>query len=117
MAKRVQQVLLVEDDRAVSSMLSEYLQIVGIRTISAFTVAEAERGLAEHSVDAILVDACLERDFDGVQFLRSVRPQFSGPIIGISGSPDGNSALCRSGATMSFPKTSCMAIIGALVCP
>jgi len=117
MVKRVQQVLLVEDDRAVSFMLSEYLQIAGIRTISAFTVEEAEKGLAEHRVDAILLDACLQKEQDGVRFLQSVRPHFSGKIIGISGSPAGNSALRNSGATMSFPKTSCMAIIGALVSP
>jgi two-component system, OmpR family, KDP operon response regulator KdpE len=77
------QILLIEDDAAIRSVLRVLLQSEQYRVIEAATAARAEVEARSHKPDLLLVDLGLP-DGDGVKVIRRVRDWSPVPIIVLS---------------------------------
>lgn len=73
-------ILMIEDDDALSSMLSEYLGGYGIAVAIAPTLEQGRAQLAGAKFDALLLDVMLP-DGDGLDMCREVRAQSDIPIL------------------------------------
>ena len=73
-------VLIIEDDRGLSTMLSEYLAPHGMRLIACATAAEGLRLLGAGGFDALILDVMLP-DLDGFEVCRRVRASSDLPIL------------------------------------
>ncbi len=76
-------ILVVEDDRSVSSLITTTLKLNQYNYISAGTGNEAISLCASHHPDLILLDLGLP-DIDGIEVIRTIRT-WSGAVIIISG--------------------------------
>ena len=65
-------ILIIEDDRNVSSMLCTMLDAQNYETLAAHTCAQGSMMLSSHVPDLVLLDLGLP-DRDGVEFIRSAR--------------------------------------------
>ena len=83
MTQAMHQILLIEDDAAIRSVLRVLLQAEQYRVIEASTAARAEVEARSHKPDLLLVDLGLP-DGDGVKLIRSVRDWSPTPIIVLS---------------------------------
>ena len=72
--------LLVEDDRELARMLSEYLQLQGYRLMTAGSGEAALERLAVEPVDLVVLDIGLP-GMDGLETLRLLRLQHAVPVI------------------------------------
>jgi len=92
----VESVLVIDDDEMVRKSTDRLLQTLGFHSHCVETIADAKLVLAEHIIDAILVDLQLDKanGFQaGSQLLRSAeqrRPGSRPLLIGMSGSVDIN---------------------------
>ncbi|HTS52302.1 MAG TPA: response regulator transcription factor [Burkholderiales bacterium] len=77
MAERV---LMIEDDRGLSSMVGEYLEPLGIRITACPTAAEGLQLLGKDAFDALILDVMLP-DLDGFEVCRRVRAEHDIPIL------------------------------------
>jgi two-component system OmpR family response regulator len=73
-------VLIVEDDTALSELLTEYLAAEGIKAKAVFSGAAGEAAALSGEYDAVILDIMLP-DVDGNEVLRRVRARSSIPII------------------------------------
>lgn len=94
-----ERLLVVEDDDALREMLVLALSTVCRQVRTATTVAEAEREVAEHPPELIVLDLGLP-DGDGADLLRRLRTTTDVPLIVLSGrdSEDEKVALLDAGA-------------------
>ena len=92
-------ILVVEDDRSVSSLITTTLKLNQYNYISAGTGNEAISLCASHHPDLILLDLGLP-DIDGIEVIRTIRTWSGAVIIIISarGEDSDNSAALDSGA-------------------
>lgn len=82
-----QLVLIVEDDEAISRIISLSLQQQGYKTVVAREKLTALRELQTRSPDLILLDLGLP-DGDGKELIRTIRSHLSTPIIVVSARSD-----------------------------
>ncbi|OWW21466.1 response regulator [Noviherbaspirillum denitrificans] len=73
-------ILIVDDDREISSLLAEYLEKNGYRTATAGDGKAMWKALDEHHVDLIVLDLNLPGD-DGLTLCRNLRARSSVPVI------------------------------------
>ena len=83
MIRAAHQLLIVEDDPAIRSVLRVLLERAGYRLIEAETAARAEIEARSHKPDLLLVDLGLP-DTDGLAVIRRVRSWSAVPIIVLS---------------------------------
>lgn len=77
-------VLVVDDDDEICKLLLRYLGSNGFQVSSAASGAELRSAIRETRVDLILLDLGLP-DEDGLSLLRSIQPEWRGPVIVVSG--------------------------------
>jgi len=73
-------ILLVDDDPALSELLTEYLAGEGIRTTAVFNGLDGEAAALSGSFDAVILDVMLP-GIDGNEVLRRIRKVSSVPVI------------------------------------
>jgi len=74
------QILVVDDDREIRTLLSEYLDNNGLRTVVAADGSGMWKALDEARIDLIVLDLMLPGD-DGLQLCRTLRTRSSVPVI------------------------------------
>jgi DNA-binding response OmpR family regulator len=75
-----ERILIIEDDRSLIDMLSEYLLPLGIRVTAAGGAKEGLRLLDRDAFDAVILDVMLP-DGDGFDVCRTVRARSDIPIL------------------------------------
>ena len=78
------QILVVDDDLEIGTLLVRYLSGHGFDVATATTGAELRRAIADGRVDLLLLDLGLP-DEDGLTLLRDFHGRWQGPVIVISG--------------------------------
>src|SRR6185312_5342196 len=73
-------ILLVDDDPALSEMLTEYLAGEGIKTTAAFNGPDGAAAALSGQYDAVILDVMLP-GMDGNEVLRRIRQSSSVPVI------------------------------------
>ncbi|MEN2672651.1 response regulator [Herbaspirillum huttiense] len=73
-------ILVVDDDRDIRTLLAEYLDSNGLRTLTATNGSEMRRVLEESRVDLIVLDLTLPGE-DGLTLCRNLRATSSVPVI------------------------------------
>lgn len=76
--------LVVDDDVEICSLLVRYLGGNGYRVSTAGSGAQLRSSIREQHIDLVLLDLGLP-DEDGLSLLRAIRPEWSGPVIVVSG--------------------------------
>jgi len=77
------QVLVIEDDREIRSLMQASLSVEGFAVQTAVTLSEARAMLKHKLPDLIVLDLGLP-DGDGVQLVRELRKQHATPVIVVS---------------------------------
>ncbi len=77
---RMNTLLLVEDDAAISEMVQTYLTNEGFTVVPAFTGQEAVQRFATDTYDLVLLDLMLP-ELNGMDFLLSLRKTSYVPVI------------------------------------
>jgi response regulator RpfG family c-di-GMP phosphodiesterase len=98
---RKHQVLVVDDDESVCDLVRAALELEGIEVSEAHHVIEAERAIAAHLPDAIVLDIGLP-GIDGLFYCERLRENSrtrSLPVIMISGSSEASERADAAGAT------------------
>ena len=72
--------LVVDDDREIRTLLAEYLDANGFRTLTATNGADMRKVLDESRVDLIVLDLTLPGE-DGLTLCRNLRAQSNVPVI------------------------------------
>ncbi len=80
-------VLSVDDDQALQTTVSHYLEEDGYRVLSAFTGAEAVEKVVSGKPDLVLLDLGLP-DEEGFRVLTKIKAHSSVPVIIVSGKSD-----------------------------
>lgn len=80
-------VLIVEDEANIRHFVKTILTTNGYQVIEAKSVAEGKMAFMSHSPDVVILDLGLP-DGDGMGFLRTVRKEFSTPLIVLSARTD-----------------------------
>jgi len=83
MTQSMHQVLIIEDEPAIRSVLRVLLEAQGYRVVEADTAARAEIETRSHKPDLLLVDLGLP-DADGLKVVRRVRAWSQVPIVVLS---------------------------------
>jgi two-component system OmpR family response regulator len=78
------QVLIVDDDPGIASLLSRYLEGQGLGVRIARDGAQARAALAHPDFDLVLLDLGLP-DTDGLALMRDLRGRWQGPVIIVTG--------------------------------
>ena len=82
-------ILIIEDDRLISLMLTKMVQKMGHEVIAVHAKGEdAITSVNELSVDLILMDIMLEGDIDGIQTMKTIQMNHTIPVIYITGNSD-----------------------------
>ena len=76
-------ILLVDDDPAVTHLLSETFRIEGFEVITGSNGLEALRLNEQHSFDLILLDIMMP-EMDGLEVCKRIRDRYTGPIVLLS---------------------------------
>ncbi|MCC6715702.1 MAG: response regulator, partial [Gammaproteobacteria bacterium] len=74
------QILIVDDDREIRTLLAEYLDGNGYRTLTAADGAAMRRMLETARVDLVVLDLTLPGE-DGLTLCRDLRTQSNLPVI------------------------------------
>jgi two-component system OmpR family response regulator len=74
------QILVVDDDRDIRTLLAEYLDANGFRTLTASNGVDMRKVLAESHIDLIVLDLTLPGE-DGLTLCRNLRAQSNMPVI------------------------------------
>ena len=93
MSSHSPKVLVVEDDGAVSNLVSTALTAHGYEVVTAVSGGDALRKMSESSPEVVLLDLGLP-DIDGVEVIRRVRSWTSTPIIVVSARGDERDKIC-----------------------
>ncbi|WP_151634758.1 response regulator [Noviherbaspirillum aerium] len=75
-----QKILIVDDDREISTLLAEYLEKNGYRAVTAGDGKAMQKALQEHRVDLIVLDLNLPGE-DGLTLCRNLRSHSAIPVI------------------------------------
>ena len=78
--KMPERILMVEDDRSLTNMLTEYLLPLGIHVTAAGSAADGLRLIERDTFDALVLDVMLP-DGDGFEVCRTVRARSDIPIL------------------------------------
>lgn len=83
-------IIVVEDDKVLSLLLSKMIERLGHEVISVVTKgAEAIKHITTNVPDLILMDIMLEDNIDGITVMEKIREQdLSYPVIYITGNSD-----------------------------
>lgn len=82
-------VLIVEDDRLISLMLTKMVNKMGHQIAGVYAKGEeAISSLNGSNVDLILMDIMLEGDIDGIQTMHRIQESRKIPVIYITGNSD-----------------------------
>lgn len=83
-------IIVVEDDKVLSLLLSKMIERLGHEIISVVTKgSEAIDQIIDHSPDLILMDIMLEDNIDGITVMEKIRENnLSHPVIYITGNSD-----------------------------
>jgi two-component system OmpR family response regulator len=73
-------VLLIDDDAALTGMLTEFLQAEGFETASAFNGTDGARAALDPTLDAVILDVMMP-DISGIETLQRIRSFSSVPVI------------------------------------
>lgn len=73
-------VLLIDDDAALTGMLTEFLQGEGFETVAAFNGTDGATAALDPSVDAVILDVMMT-DINGIETLQRIRSLSSVPVI------------------------------------
>ena len=73
-------VLLIDDDAALTGMLTEFLRGEGFETAAAFNGTEGAAAALDPSLDAIILDVMMP-DISGIETLQRIRSTSSVPVI------------------------------------
>ncbi len=73
-------ILMIEDDRSLAAMLSEYLGGLGMRVTAHASAAQGLEALAKGRFDALILDVMLP-DLDGLEVCRRLRASSDIPIL------------------------------------
>ncbi|WP_200961031.1 response regulator [Noviherbaspirillum sp. Root189] len=73
-------ILIVDDDRDISTLLAEYLEKNGYRTLTAGDGKAMHKALEDHRVDLIVLDLNLPGE-DGLTLCRNLRSRSTIPVI------------------------------------
>jgi two-component system OmpR family response regulator len=92
-------VLLIDDDAALTGMLTEFLRGEGFETVSAFNGTEGALAALDPSLDAVILDVMMP-DISGNETLQRIRSKSSVPVIMLTakGSDDERAAGLEMGA-------------------
>jgi two-component system OmpR family response regulator len=75
-----QKILIVDDDREISSLLAEYLEKNGYRAVTAGDGKAMQKALQDHRIDLIVLDLNLPSE-DGLTLCRNLRSHSAIPVI------------------------------------
>jgi DNA-binding response OmpR family regulator len=82
-------VLIVEDDRLISLMLTKMVTKMGHEVADVHAMGEdALSTVNNKQVDLILMDIMLEGEIDGIETMHSIQENHSIPVIYITGNSD-----------------------------
>jgi|SRR5581483_314180 CheY-like chemotaxis protein len=76
-----QQVLVVDDETAVASMLKSILETHGHSVVTAGSAAEARQALAADGFDVVLTDMRMENDDAGYEVVRAAKARPRPPAV------------------------------------
>ena len=76
----VKKILVVEDDKAVLELLSNFLSKSGFETETAESAEEAEKILNNEKIDTVLTDIRLPGK-DGIRFTNKIKKKFDIDVI------------------------------------
>ena len=76
----VKKVLLVEDDRQLSDLVSDFLESEGYHVKQEFRGDTVEKQIEKFSPDIIILDIMLPGK-DGFAVCRDIRPTYKGPVL------------------------------------
>ena len=110
-------ILIIDDEVPFQQICVAVIGKRGAEVISAYTPEEALRLFDEHhgSFDVIAVDACLGSGFDTASLIQSIRKEFVGPMIAISGNADYRKAMLQIGCSCECEKFNLPHMIHALI--
>ena len=77
----VPQVLLVDDEPFVRSMLKAVLETDGYSVTIAVSAAEARAKLVDQSFDVVITDMRMETDISGYEVVRAARRRRENPVV------------------------------------
>ncbi|RAP73692.1 response regulator transcription factor [Paenibacillus montanisoli] len=77
------QILIIEDDESIASLVRDYLEINGFSVIVAHDGKEGLKVINERSIDLLILDLTLP-GIDGFEICKEIRPFYDIPIIIIS---------------------------------
>ena len=92
-------VLLIDDDTALTRMLTKFLEGEGFETVAAFNGTEGAAAALDPSLDAVILDVMMP-DISGIETLQRIRATSSVPVIMLTarGSEDDRAAGIEIGA-------------------
>lgn len=92
-------VLLIDDDTALTRMLTQFLEGEGFQTTAAFNGAEGAVAALDPSLDAVILDVMMP-DISGIETLQRIRTTSSVPVIMLTarGSEDDRATGLEIGA-------------------
>jgi two-component system OmpR family response regulator len=92
-------VLLIDDDTALTRMLTKFLEAEGFETAAAFNGTEGAVAALDPSLDAVILDVMMP-DISGIETLQRIRATSSVPVIMLTarGSEDDRAAGIEIGA-------------------
>jgi len=82
-----EKILLIEDDKKLSNLLSLYLSRNGLTVFTGFDGSQCENLLTTHQPDLLILDLMLPGK-DGLSVCREIRTQFNGKILILTASDD-----------------------------
>lgn len=116
--KRKVKVLLVDDEKVIHSLLTEFLTVKGFDLHSAFTISEAKRLIQSDIYDIVITDYKMP-DGNGTEVVTFVKQNQAGTkILGISGNENGKrfyAAGADSFISKPFRVTTILQIITSLL--
>ena len=92
-------ILLIDDDAALTNMLTEFLEGEGFETVASFNGTDGAIAATDPSVDAVILDMMMP-DISGIEALQRIRASSSVPVIMLTarGSEDDRAAGLEFGA-------------------
>ena len=92
-------VLLIDDDTALTRMLTKFLEGEGFETVAAFNGAEGAVAALDPSLDAVILDVMMP-DMSGIETLERIRATSAVPVIMLTarGSEDDRASGLEIGA-------------------
>lgn len=82
-------VLIIEDDRLISLMLTKMVRKMGHQVVGVFAKGEeAVSTFDDLDIDLILMDIMLEGNIDGIETMHKIQEEHTVPVIYITGNSD-----------------------------